>query len=442
MELRDYQQDIYNRVRNSMAQGHKSVMVCLPCRSGKSYIMAAMAENCKGEVLILAHRHELLKQHRELFKRYGIKARMESVFTEINHIGENGYPKLVMIDEAHLSETSTYKKVVNAYKEKGAWVVGFTATPQRLSGERLSLYDDLIQGLSVKDLIQRGAIADFDYYAPDIALDLSEVGTIAGEYNNKQLTEVMCKSKLYGDFIKAWKQLANGKQTIAYAVSIKHAEAVSKAFNEAGIKSVEINAKTPVSSRIEAIEQFNNREIQVLVNVGLISEGITLPECECGLLLRPTQSLALFIQQSMRALTPNGQKKIIIDCVGNFQRHGLPDEDREWSLDGKVKHRAVNDNGTYTTRQCKNCFRVFPGNMNICPYCDAEYQVKGRELKQVKDVELRKIQEEEKIKIAKQKKEMRKEVGRARTIDELLNIAYKRGYDPAWAYMVYRSRRY
>lgn len=399
--------------------------------------MAAIAEHAKRPPLILAHRRELLRQHAELFESLGIQARFASVFTEINHVSEHESPSLVMIDEAHLSEASTYKKVMSAYVT--SHLIGFTATPQRLSGERLSLYESLVQGVSVKELIRQGAISEYDYYAPDIGLDLTGVSTIAGEYNNKELTDVMCQSRLYGSAIDTYRRFADGRQTLAYCVSIKHAQAVAEAFNSEGISAVEVDSKTPAAVRNEALDRFRRGEFTVLVNVGLLSEGITVPEADVCLLLRPTQSLALFIQQSMRCLTPRpGKRAMILDCVGNYQRHGLPSDDREWSLEGRVKHREVTDTGAFTMRSCANCFSVFSGD--VCPYCGTPYVPKERELKQMKEVELRKINEEEAVRLAQKKKEMRMEVGRARTIAELFAIARERGYADGWIWRMARIK--
>lgn len=435
--LRDYQQVVYDQIRTEFAHGKRSVLVVLPCRSGKSYLMASIAEHAKSAPLILAHRRELLKQHEELFHSLGIQARFASVFTEINHVGEHGSPALVMIDEAHLSEASSYRKVMEGYSN--AYLIGFTATPQRLSGERLSLYESLVQGISVKELIRQGAIAEYDYYAPDVGLDLSAVGMVAGEYNNSQLTEVMCQSRLYGDFIDIYKRYALNRQTLAYCVSIKHAKAVAEAFNAEGIQAVEVDSKTPSAVRNEAIERFRNGEYTVLVNVGLLSEGITLPEADVCMLLRPTQSLALFIQQSMRCLTPReGKRALILDCVGNYQRHGLPDTDRQWSLEGRVRHRMVTDEGAFTMRSCPVCYRVFTGD--ICPYCGTPYVPKDRELKQIKEVELRKINEEEAVRMERKRKEMRMEVGRARSIADLIKIQRARNYNQNWVWVMAKKK--
>ena len=186
--LRDYQQDLYNKVKNAFRNGAKGVCCVLPCRAGKSYIMAAIAQSGskKGTVLILAHRNSLILQHKELFEDLELEnenIRIESVFTEVNHLGEKGDVNLIIIDEGHLSGASSYQKVCEYY---GCKVILFTATPARLDGKPLNLADTMIEGIDIKELIKRGCVSDFDYYAPNIEIDLSKVEKTAGDYNNKQ----------------------------------------------------------------------------------------------------------------------------------------------------------------------------------------------------------------------------------------------------------------
>lgn len=403
--LRDYQQEVYQDTIKAINNGSKGILIQLPCRSGKSYVMAKFVEMCKGKCLILAHRNELLKQHKELIDSLKLnnKCRLASVFTEANHLGEHDYPMVILIDECHLSEANSYKKIVQYY---GCLVIGFSATPTRLNGDRLSLYDTLVSGVSVKYLINQGAIADFDYYAPDIALDLSSVDTLAGDYNGKQLNDLMFESKIYGDVIKSYKKIGNGRQAIAYCAGVKHSQKVCEEFIHAGISAVHIDGSMNKTERSKIMDLYRSGYYTVLCNANIISEGITLPNASVGLLLRPTQSLALYIQQAMRVLTPdgNGKKAVIIDCVGNYQRHGLPDDDREWSLEGVIKkHRQNNDDGSFTIRSCPNCFKIFK-TANKCPYCGQEFEVKGRELQCMEDVRLKKIEEAEKIALQEHKK--------------------------------------
>jgi superfamily II DNA or RNA helicase len=399
--------------------------------------MARMIQGAKGNVLVLAHRHTLISQHKELLESLGVltnKVRVESVFTEANRLDEYKPTDvdLIIIDEAHLSEAKSYRKVCEYYNCRR---VLFTATPARLDGKPLTLADTLITGITANELIKMGAISDYDYYAPDLNINIDNVDMVAGEYNNGQLSELMCQSAIYGDILKYYCTLGESRQAIAYCTSVKHSEQTAKMFNDNGISAVSIDGSMSQKERNKKMDMFRNGKVQILCNCNLISEGVTLPNASVALLLRPTMSLPLFIQQACRVLTPvEGKRSIIIDYVNNVQRHGLPTDNHEWSLSKSVeKRKQHNDDGTLSIRQCSECFRCFQGN--ICPYCKTEHIPKGRELKQMQEVELKKYQAEEQARLEEIKKLARMEVGRARTRADLERIAKERGYDKKWVYV-------
>ena len=398
-----------------------------------------MIDGAKGNVLVLAHRHTLINQHKELLESLGVltnKVRVESVFTESSRLGKYSPSDvdLIIIDEAHLSEAKSYRKVCEYYNCRR---VLFTATPSRLDGKPLTLADTLITGITAKELIGMGAISDYDYYAPDLNIDTDSIDMVAGEYNNGQLSELMCQTAIYGDVLKYYRQLGENRQAIAYCTSVKHSEQTAQMFNENGISAISIDGSMSQKERNKRMDLFKSGKVQILCNCNLISEGVTLPNASVALLLRPTMSLPLFIQQACRVLTPvEGKKAVIIDYVNNVQRHGLPTDNHEWSLSKVVeKRKQHNDDGTLSIRQCAECFRCFK-TAPKCPYCGYEYKVKGRELKAVQDVELKRIQAVEKEEQEKQRKYARMEVGQCRTIAELQKIAKERGYAPGWVWQM------
>lgn len=429
--LRDYQLDIYNRIRRELLS-HQGVCAVLPCRAGKTYIMEEICQSAhkKGNsVLILAHRRLLLAQHAKIIEN----ARLESVFTEVNHLGEHGNPDLIIIDEAHISAAASYQKVCDYY---GCKRILFTATAKRLDNKPLNLCEVIINGVSADELIDRGFVAPYDIYAPKLNIDLSRVSMSGTDFNNEQLGETMCDKKIYGDIIKYYRELADGKQALAYCVNIKHSKSVCDLFNRNGIPAKHIDATTPEAERERVIQEFKNGEFKILCNCNLISEGITLPECECCLLLRPTQSETLYIQQSCRCLTPLPNKKaVIIDYVGNCYTHGMPTEKREYSLK-PTKIRNPNREPDLIIRVCEKCFRAYPGTERICPYCGHDNGKTKREIEQDRKAELERITE---IK----RKQARMEVGMATSESELIAIGIKRGYkNPRyWARAVLAARQ-
>ena len=446
IELRDYQQDLYNKIRLAFKDGAKGVLGVLPCRAGKSYIMAKIANDANkknNHVLILAHRNSLINQHKELFEQLDLNnnmTRIESVFTEANHLGEKGKVDLIIIDEAHISGASSYKKVCEYYNCKR---ILFTATPARLDGKPLELADKMVIGISAKELIERDKISEYDYYAPDLQLDFSNVKKSCGDYNNQELEEKMASKKIYGDILKYYNLLGKGQQAIAYCVNVKHSQEVCEMFNENGISAKHMDAKTKESEREEIMEQFKNNEFKILCNCNLISEGITLPTANVGLLLRPTLSLPLYIQQSCRVLTPvEGKKAIIIDYVGNVFRHGMPTQDRNWSLNSKVKEYSnENEDGTFKIRVCQECFSTFE-TAPVCPYCGAVYETTPIEIQNIKEIQLKKVEEEKERQRQVYKNNIQARVSEyespkeCRNWFELVQWCMVHGYKPGYAFVL------
>ena len=206
-----------------------------------------------------------------------------------------------------------------------------------------------------------------------------------------------------------------------------------------------MDATTPEKERLKILEDFKNGRIKILCNCNLISEGITLPTASVGLLLRPTMSLPLYIQQACRVLTPNeGKKAIIIDYVNNVETHGLPDEERTWSLEGKILKRNVFDEeGNLKIKSCQNCYKTFSGSLPACPYCGWINESNRKEIQEKKNIELKKITEIEAARMKEEQKKKRQEVGMTKDFSGLVELAKKRGYkNPAfWASKIINSRR-
>ena len=192
------------------------------------------------------------------------------------------------------------------------------------------------------------------------------------------------------------------------------------------------------------MDAFRRGEFTVLCNVGIISEGVSIDEVSCCILLRPTESHALYWQQAMRCMRyADGKVAKIIDCVGNYTRNPLPDADVEWSLTESLRKRsAMNAEGDFLIRTCKSCYKIFK-TAPVCPYCGEAYPLHQREIKAHADIELTRITAEQAAEAERKRKEARFAQGRARTFPELVAVGKERGYKnpAAWAAMVMRGRR-
>jgi len=401
MQLRDYQESAVQAVRDSFRAGHKNTLLVSPTGSGKtvifSYIAAGMARNNK-RILIVAHRRELLKQISNALKRVGVahavmaggyrgvptaNVVVASVFTLVKRIKGIEPFDLIIGDEAHhFTPDSSWGKVVMGFPR--ARVLGVTATPERLDGKGLGqMFADMVMGPTVAELTAQGFLSHAVVYAPS-APDLGGVGTRMGDYVQKQLEDAMDKAVITGSAVKHYAKYAPGKKAIAFCVSVKHAKNLAKEFRDAGFAASHIDGGMKENERDSVLKAFEEGRVRVLTSCDLVSEGFDLPSVEVAILLRPTKSLGLYLQQCGRAIRPHPDKErtIILDHAGNTARHGFIDDDREWTLaDGFVQGRGKGDKAE-TVRTCTACFAMHKPSPT-CPVCDYVYPVKPRTVKHI-----------------------------------------------------------
>lgn len=442
VKLRSYQQDLYDKASAEFRKGKRRVLVVSPCGSGKTVLMAQMAANAQANgktVWVILPRQEIMEQTLETFERCEIP--LETIYvgmaiTTANHMDELPQPDLIVFDECHVSVASTYWKIVNA--APNAFIIGLTASPVRTDNKPLgSLYEVLVEGVTVRWLIENKYLAPYEYYSVTVA-DLSAMSDC------NDASDFLMKPAVYGEVIHNWKKLAEGLPTVCYCSSVRHSEDTAKAFREAGINAIHFDGTTPYAERKSIVERFRAGEIQILCNCDLISMGFDMPDIGCVLMLRPTQSASLYIQQSGRALRYKpGKTAVIIDAVANFMRFQLPDEPYEWSLDIPIKQRKeTNENGDFYIRTCKECFMVFK-TAPICPFCGTDYPLHPREIKAHEEIQLQRITAEEAAEAERKRKEARREQGKAQSFEELVAIGKAKGYkNPAyWAAQVMRGRK-
>lgn len=439
MPLRPYQNNLVEDVRSAWHEGYRAPCIVLGCGGGKSCIVAEIARRTTfngKRVLFLVHRKELVDQITATFARWGVLMDLclvGMVQTITRRLKKIPKPALIITDENHHSLAASYKRIYEHFSDVPR--VGVTATPVRLNGDGLGdVNDKLIIGKSTKWLIANGFLAPYDYYAPSVA-DLTGLHTRRGEYVQSDIDKAMIQNKVFGDVIAYYRKLANGKKAICYCASIKHSKATAAAFCDAGIRAAHIDGDTPKNERDRIISDFRKGEITILCNVDLISEGFDVPDCECSILLRPTHSLTLYIQQSMRCMRYRKDKRaLIIDHVGNYARHGMPDDDREWTLAKKEKRSLVKEEKSTQVCMCPECFFTFArenAENGCCPHCGAPLPKRTRKLTSDEDAELIRI---EGFKLDFDTPDD------CHTYDELLSYAKRRGYKPGWAYYQARLR--
>lgn len=472
IELRDYQQKAVDDLREAYRQGFKSPFLTAPTGAGKTVILSKICQQAserRTNTVFLVHRQELVIQTAKTFARFGIphsivapaKVVQNAIKIQVEEFQKSWYrdeshvyiatvqtlvrrmadlPKfdLILIDEAHHGVAGTWLKIVQSYP--GARVLGVSATPERLDGKGLGIhcggiFDKLILGPSISSLIARGYLTKPRVYCPPIEADFSDLKTVAGDFDRKQQQEKLNKPRIIGNVIAHYRKYCEGIPAIAFCPTVEYAKYVADNFNAAGYRAASIDGNMDDYQRNKAINDLGAGRLDVLTSCEIVSEGTDIPVVGAAILLRKTKSLGLYLQQVGRALRPYPGKSetIILDHVGNCNTHGLPDDNHEWTLDGRIRCNRAGSPGSLACRQCLNCYAVYPSAVNVCPICGTPASKTRTEIEEV---------EGELVEFTKRAE--KKEQGRAATLEELTELGIKRGYGKraeAWARYVYNGRK-
>lgn len=303
---------------------------------------------------------------------------------------------LAVFDEGHhYIDTGQWGRAVEMMSN--AKLLFVTATPDRadckgLGKDANGFAQILIEGPTTRWLIENGYLSRFIYKAPATDLNTDNIPiTASGDFNMRVFRERVVESHLVGDVVKHYSKFALGKQCIVFASDVATAEEIAAEFNSLNINANALSGETDDGTRDRELEKFESRQIQVLVNVDLFDEGFDVAGVEAVIMARKTESLAKFLQMIGRALrviyaqgfdlsTKEGRLAaiaagskadgaIIIDPVRNWERHGMPDWPRKWSLNGREKGTRKTDDDTVPQRVCNNCTQPYEAFYKYCPYC-------------------------------------------------------------------------
>lgn len=448
MSLRLHQVKAIEDLRAAYRAGYRAPVLVMATGGGKTHTSAVIIREAvaKGRtVWFLAHLREILDATSAKLTAEGIEhgyimagrpeapdlpVQIVMVQTAARRLGRYPNPGLIVIDECHLAVAETYRKVI---EDAGRpLLLGLTATPVRLDGRGLGeMFDVLVPSCTTAELIAQQLLVPIRYFAPSRP-DMTGVRTVAGEYSATESAEAMNKPSITGDAVAHYRRLANGRPAVAFATSIKHAEAVADEFRQAGYDAIAIGGHSDEETRKRALDGLKNGYIDVVVNCQLWVAGVDAPSIGCVILLAPTKSLTKYLQSIGRGLRPATGKQdlIVLDHAGNAFEHGLPTEPRDWSLEGARKRHREPGEDVPTVRQCAKCFYVY----EPAPQCPACGHVNPRKLTKLeqKAGELAELQEV--------KRQRRDEVRQARTVEELKKIAQERGYSMGWVWNMARIR--
>lgn len=413
--LRPDQAALKQGIYNSWSSGKRNVLMVQPTGGGKSVVMSDITLDkyqLGAHQVVMAHRKELVgqlsghvarrgiphriigshktvalitAQHRREFGRSFVNpsapctvASVDTLISRAKELKEWGKQiDFWKVDEAHhLLRENKWGRAIELFPN--GLGLGASASPQRADGQGLGrhadgVFDDMIIGPSSRELMDLGAITDYEYVVPASDFEIGDDAiTDSGDFSPKKMREASKKSHITGDVVQEYCKLAFGKRAIVFATDVETANEIAAKFKAIGIPAASVSAETPEETRDEFVRRFREGSIWVLINVDLFGEGFDVPAVEVVFLCRPTASLAVFLQQCGRALRTLLGKLygLIVDMVSNYKRHGLPDKHRYWTLDRREKRgKQERDPEEIELTACRNCSRPYLRCLPVCPQC-------------------------------------------------------------------------
>lgn len=395
--LRDYQvqakNELYKRIKLGKESGKKKFILTLPTGAGKTTIFCSiikdvltqgknilvvvdatrLIDQCSNRLSLMGIKHGFIKAGRK--EDRDRKVQLCSIQTIINR--EFPPADVVIIDECHVSYSTSYQRLYETYKDK--LFIGFTATPERTNPyESLwEIYDELITPVTIADLVDMGYLVPYRCFVlPEP--DLQGIKITKGDYEINALERAMIKSELLQRAVDEWVRLGESRPTLAFCVTIDHCQALSQQFNKQGITADWIAADTSDKERNRKFKALVNGSLKILTSINTISKGVDIPEVSCILGCRPTQSRALFIQAAGRGGRPAPGKDdcIYIDQAGNIHRFGITPTD--YIPPELTPPKSRKDKSEMAKKTCPNCGKEdLLITVSVCPVCDHRFGEEG-----------------------------------------------------------------
>lgn len=440
-------------LRQAYASGKRTPILRAATGFGKTFTTASIIKNAVSrgkKVWFTAHLRELLLDtskrltssginHSFICAGYpmGLKQPVQVVSSEtlnrrLTKIPKEYWPDLLIVDEAHVGMDRT-KALQSALGNPLCLLL--TATPSRLDGRGLGeISDVIIETCGTQDLIDEGLLVPIRYFAPS-SVNLAGVKQRMGDYAQNELAAAMDKPSITGSAVAHYRKLAHRRPAVAFCVSLEHAEHTAMEFRAAGYRSMVVSGNSTEADRRKALDALRDGTVDVVCNCQLWIAGVDCPAISCVILLAPTQSLTRYLQSVGRGLRTHPGKRdcVILDHANCAATHGLPTEDREWSLDGESRRKSKRDPDDIPIKTCPQCFSVVRSIVGVCS-CGHAFAPKPREI-EVKEGELQEID------VLAIRRERMREQGSAQTLEDLRKLAAVKGYKPGWADRIYAARQ-
>ena len=404
-------------------------------------------------VLIGAHREELIEQISATLSSFNVphgiiasghsmnneKIQVAMVQTACRRLQHIAPPDMIIFDEGHRAVSNTYKIIMQYFVN--AYLLLVTATPKRTDGRGLrEVADAMVIGPSMRDLISIGRLTNYRLFAPPSDVNWQAVKRKGKDYDDKEQIRIMEESTIVGDAITHYKRLSPDKQFIVFCPGVDYSRRIAERFREAGIHCESADGSMNKADRRGMIKRFREGELLGVASCDLFNEGLDVPNIMTGIFLRKTISEVIAVQQNGRTLRkyPGKDYAILLDHVGNSRPkseggHGLPDDDRTWSLDDTVTSSKNDDEeDEESVTRCDSCYAVYRSTLSKCPFCSADTPVNPRVISEV-DGEL--------VEVIRREQERQENLAllpyndarsMCATVDDIKAMAKARKYKPGW----------
>lgn len=418
IQLHGYQHELKSGVYQSWNQGASNALAVLPTGGGKSIVISdiVLDKVRQGQSgVIKAHRNELVSQMSMHIARRGIPHRIIGPDNMIRAIAADHrleFGGRSFVDQGAITAVGGVDTIKARAESLESWAhqqdywitdeahhvlrrnkwgtvagmfinahgLGVTASPARADGAGLGshadgLFDNMIVGPSMRDLIDMGFLSDYEIAVPEASfiMDDNDIGA-SGDYSPNKMRTKARNSQIVGDVVDNYVKFAFGKRAICFATDVETSLKIAARFNDRGIAAAAVSAETHAEVRADIIKRFRDGRLTLLVNVDLFGEGFDVPACEVVIMARPTASLAVYLQQFGRALRVFAGKTygLVIDHVENWKHHSYPDMPRQWTLDRREKRaKKEKDPEEMPLMRCKGpeCGKLYITFFPQCPYC-------------------------------------------------------------------------
>ena len=482
--LRDYQQEIYKNLRLALRK-HRTILVQLATGGGKTAIISEIMSSVLDKDKIgwfITPRKELLGQASKHFRKWGVNHNLiapgcnESLAYNIHVISKDTlvrrwdkikrWPDIILIDECHINYA--FQIELEKRAPKTTIIIGWTATPERLSGEPLSkekggIYEIMIKGPSIPWLMERGFLTPLRYFSPPLD-GLQDIKTNrTGEYDEETLEELLKRRKVYGQVVDHYAKHSEGRAALIFCRSVKSAYQTAERFRDRGFNFQCIEGLQTDTERERLVRGLTTGEIQGLCGVDIFAYGLDIPRVEYGASVRPTESLSLYMQMIGRILRPYTdpvtgyvkQDAMFFDHVNLITSHqdpanpGVPLHyvpDITWNFDGTEKRKKSKT--TFSPVACPHLdFMYCPKpHCTTCQYNPDKSVTDARRPLDIVPAELTEIKKPVSLnqRPPEERREIQDQIGAAvleyktnpgpLVVEKLLKIADDLGYQPLWVY--------